>query len=160
MRVFGRQKQPHQEVVPQSVEPVGNGLREALLRLSQSGVVPERGVLSPEDHALLDACARRLAGERTRTIQVAAAAGAATSDAATNTFWMVHDAREVASLSSSISAAIEQLAASVAELSSNSEASATNAERARDGMVVSMSEMRESRTAMTMISGRVGRISE
>ena len=160
MRVFGRSKQPVQEVVAQTIEPAGSGLREALVGLSQTGVVPGRGMLSEEDHALLDACARRLAGERTRTIQIAAAAGGATSDAATNTFWMVHDAREVASLSSSISAAIEQLAASVAELSSNSEASATNAERARDGMVVSMSEMRESRTAMTMISGRVGRISE
>ncbi|WP_331326635.1 methyl-accepting chemotaxis protein [Methylobacterium fujisawaense] len=73
---------------------------------------------------------------------------------------MVHDVREVASLSGAISAAIEQMSASVSELSANSEASAINAERARDGMSASMDDVRQSRASMTSIAGRVARISD
>ena len=135
-------------------------LRKALSDLAASGSYAPSGDLADEDAVLLAQCRQRFAMGQMEALRIAAAAGSGTSDAATNTCWMVHDVGEVASLNSSISAAIEQLACSVTELSENSRASASNAERARDNMGASMAEMQQGRQAMTTIAGRVGRISE
>ncbi|NEU14867.1 chemotaxis protein [Methylobacterium sp. BTF04] len=161
MHVFRRR----QAKVPTSVLVVGDttirftALRAALSEIARSGAFVFSPDLLVEDAALLAQCQGRFASAQMQALRLASAAGGSTSDASTNTCWMVHDVREVASLSGSISAAIEQLAASIAELSENSQASASTAERARDAMGASMAEMQLGRQAMTTIAGRVDRIS-
>lgn len=140
--------------------PRFEAMSAALVRLAQIGRLVPSSDLHPEDATLLTACMNRLASEARTARQIAATASGQTSEAAINVGWIVHDIREVASLSEATAVSIEELAASTQALSANSAASAEEAEHARDRMAAGALQMHASRDALTSITGRVARISE
>lgn len=159
--MFRRSQRLPPEQVSQEVRSTRfEALITALTALSQSGRLVPSPDLHPDDAALLTACLDRFASESRKALQIAATASGQTSEAAINVGWVVHDIREVASLSEATATAIEELAASTQELSANSEASAQHAEHARDRMAGGAVQMRQSREALTSITGRVARIGE
>lgn len=82
------------------------------------------------------------------------------SETAINVGWVYHDFREVAQSTVSISSAVEEMAASITELSKNSAASASQAESARDTMQCCIRDSRQAVGVMDTIDARVGNIGE
>jgi chromosome segregation ATPase len=106
---------------------------EALQSLVHSGLLTK----SPPDGRIGDAWRR--AGEEvkeanTRNLSALAGLGTQTGEAAINIGWVYHDFREVADSTGKISSAVEEVVTSIAELTSSSAASATQAESSRDTM--------------------------
>jgi methyl-accepting chemotaxis protein len=81
-------------------------------------------------------------------------------EAAINIGWLSHDFGEVAQSTVSISSAVEQMAASIAELSTVSAASATQTENARDTMRSCINDARAAVDAMTNIQGQSSKIGD
>ncbi|MGY2051989.1 methyl-accepting chemotaxis protein [Methylobacterium sp. JK268] len=73
------------------------------------------------------------------------------SEAGTILVWMTHDASEVARQTSTMAAAVEEVAASTRELWTRSQGSADLAERARTGIAGCAADMREATRTMEVI---------
>ncbi len=86
--------------------------------------------------------------------------GAQSCEAAINIGWVYHDAREVAQSAESISSAVEEMAASITELFNTSDASAGQAETARDTMLSCIRDSRGATEAMDAIKKRSTSIEE
>ncbi|MDQ0472933.1 methyl-accepting chemotaxis protein [Labrys wisconsinensis] len=129
-----------------------DGLRAARLA---GAALPEGRV----GHALGDLL-RLLEEDSRRDLAATVAVASEASEAAANIGWMTHDIAEMASSTSSISGAVEELAASIAQLSQTSGASAMEAEAARDGMRGCIAQMRRGSDAMAVISTGVAGIGE
>lgn len=82
------------------------------------------------------------------------------SEAAINVGWMRNDSREVAQSTSSIASAIEQLAASTADLAHNCEAGSSAAESTRDIMFGCTTDSHSAVEAMRTIEANVSAIGE
>ncbi|WP_439541714.1 methyl-accepting chemotaxis protein [Hyphomicrobium sp.] len=91
---------------------------------------------------------------------LASGLGKEACEAAINIGWLSHDFSEVAQSTVSISSAVEQMAASIAELSTVSAASATQTENARDTMRSCINDSRAAVEAMTNIQGQSSKIGE
>ena len=81
-------------------------------------------------------------------------------EAAINIGWLSHDFGEVAQSTVSISSAVEEMAASIAELSTVSAASATQTENARDTMRSCINDARAAVDAMNNIQGQSSKIGD
>ncbi len=77
-----------------------------------------------------------------------------------NIGWVLHDIHTAAESATAISTAVEELAASISELSDNSTASARQAEATREKMHNLAQGSREAVGAMQLIDGRVSNIGE
>jgi hypothetical protein len=95
-----------------------------------------------------------------KQLVVASGLGKEACEAAINIGWLSHDFSEVAQSTVSISSAVEQMAASIAELSTVSAASATQTENARDTMRSCINDSRAAVEAMTNIQGQSSKIGE
>jgi len=96
----------------------------------------------------------------TRQLMLANSLGKEACEAAINIGWLAHDFSEVAQSTVSISSAVEEMAASIAELSTVSAASATQTENARDTMRSCINDSRAAVDAMTNIQGQSSKIGE
>jgi methyl-accepting chemotaxis protein len=86
--------------------------------------------------------------------------GADVSEGAINVGWMRNDFRDVAQSTSSISAAIEQMAASISDLSNTCQSCASSAESARDIMRSCIDDSQNATAGMQSIEAVVGGIGE
>jgi methyl-accepting chemotaxis protein len=96
----------------------------------------------------------------TNQLRLANDLGKEACEASINIGWLSHDFSEVAQSTVSISSAVEQMAASIAELSTVSAASATQTENARDTMRSCINDSRAAVEAMTNIQGQSSKIGE
>jgi methyl-accepting chemotaxis protein len=78
-----------------------------------------------------------------------------TAEAGINVGWVIHDVREVANASAAISSSVEELATSIADLSSSSTLAVNDATKVRDDTDACVTEMRGVGESMHLISGRV-----
>jgi methyl-accepting chemotaxis protein len=81
-------------------------------------------------------------------------------EATINIGWAYNDSREVANTTTSISSAVEEMAASISELSNSSDISASQAENARDTMRSCISDSRSATVAMESIQERSSSIEQ
>jgi chromosome segregation ATPase len=95
-----------------------------------------------------------------RNLQAVGDLGAQSCEAAINLGWLYHDFREVAQSTVSISSAVEEMAASIAELSNSSASSASQSENARDTMRGCISDSRAAINAMGSIQQSSSAIGE
>ncbi|WP_232631192.1 methyl-accepting chemotaxis protein [Methylobacterium sp. Leaf118] len=109
--------------------------------------------------ALNDLDRARSDGLRAERVQIAAIARQ-TSEAAINIGWTTYDVGEVAQSTQTIASAIEEMVASIAEVSETSEAAGRCALNARDSMATCMSDVRDARAAMDAIRDRTHQIDE
>ncbi len=86
--------------------------------------------------------------------------GYETGETAVNVGWVYHDFREVAQSTASISSAVEQMVASIADLSNRSAESASQAENARDTMRSCANDSRGATEAMMAIEHQSSQIGE
>jgi methyl-accepting chemotaxis protein len=93
-------------------------------------------------------------------LQAVSDLGAQSCEAAINLGWLYHDFREVAQSTVSISSAVEEMAASIAELSNSSASSAGQSENARDTMRGCISDSRAAINAMGSIQQSSSAIGE
>lgn len=94
----------------------------------------------------------RLVKDANRTqLRAVSDLGSQSCEAAVNLGWLYHDFREVAQSTVSISSAVEEMAASIAELSNSSVSSASQSENARDTMRGCISDSRAAVNAMGSI---------
>lgn len=84
--------------------------------------------------------------------------GSELSETAINIGWVYHDFREVAQAAVSISAAVQELAASFGQVAANSVSSAEQSAAARDTMQCCIRDSRQTIAAMTTIEQRVTNI--
>ena len=129
---------------------------EALIRgkLAQSVALPG---------ALGDALARLVGLVKTANtsqLMLANDLGKEACEAAINIGWLSHDFSEVAQSTVSISSAVEQMASSIAELSTVSAESATQTENARDTMRSCINDSRAAVEVMHNIQGQSTKIGE
>jgi hypothetical protein len=96
----------------------------------------------------------------TAQMRLATDLGKEACEASVNIGWLSHDFSEVAQSTVSISSAVEQMAASIAELSTVSAQSATQTEGARDTMRSCINDSRAAVEAMTNIQGQSSKIGE
>jgi methyl-accepting chemotaxis protein len=96
----------------------------------------------------------------TNQLMLASDLGKEACEAAVNIGWLSHDFGEVAQSTVSISSAVEEMAASIAELSTVSAASATQTENARDTMRSCINDSRAAVEAMTNIQNQSSKIGE
>lgn len=96
----------------------------------------------------------------TNQLRLANDLGKEACEASINIGWLSHDFSEVAQSTVSISSAVEEMAASIAELSTVSAASATQTEHARDTMRSCINDSRAAVEAMTNIQGQSSKIGE
>jgi methyl-accepting chemotaxis protein len=129
---------------------------EALIRSKlQAGIAPSG--------ALGDALARlvRLVKQaNTQQLVLAGDLGKEACEAAVNIGWLSHDFSEVAQSTVSISSAVEEMAASIAELSTVSAQSANQTENARDTMRSCINDSRAAVEAMTNIQSQSSKIGD
>ena len=112
-------------------EPDRAAREEALIEAFESLVRAELATKPSLDGRLGEAW-RRVAAlvkeANTRNLRAIAELGMQTGEAAINIGWVYHDFREVAESTGKISSAVEEVVTSIAELTSSSAASATQAE--------------------------------
>lgn len=129
---------------------------EGLIRSKlQSGIAVEG--------AVGDALARlvRLVRQaNTKQLMLASDLGKEACEASVNIGWLSHDFSEVAQSTVSISSAVEQMAASIAELSTVSAQSANQTECARDTMRSCINDSRAAVEAMSNIQSQSSKIGE
>src|SRR5688572_21962790 len=96
----------------------------------------------------------------TNQLVLASALGREACEASVNIGWLSHDFSEVAQSTVSISSAVEQMAASISELSTVSAESATQTENTRDTMRSCINDSRAAVEAMNNIQGQSSKIGE
>ncbi len=96
----------------------------------------------------------------TNQLILASDLGKEACEASVNIGWLSHDFSEVAQSTVSISSAVEEMAASISELSTVSAQSATQTENARDTMRSCINDSRAAVEAMTSIQGQSSKIGE
>jgi predicted nucleic acid-binding Zn-ribbon protein len=96
----------------------------------------------------------------TNQLMLANNLGKEACEASINIGWLSHDFGEVAQSTVSISSAVEEMAASIAELSTVSAQSATQTETARDTMRSCINDARAAVDAMTNIQGQSSKIGD
>ena len=96
----------------------------------------------------------------TRQVMLASSLGKEASEAAINIGWLSHDFSEVAQSTVSISSAVEEMATSIAELSTVSAESAMQTENARDTMRSCISDARAAVEAMSNIQNQSSKIGD
>jgi methyl-accepting chemotaxis protein len=129
---------------------------EALVRSKLTSSVPLDGALGQS----LDRLVRLVKAASTKQLVLANNLGKEAYEAAVNIGWLSHDFSEVAQSTVSISSAVEEMAASIAELSTVSAASATQTETARDTMRSCINDSRAAIEAMTNIQTQSSKIGE
>lgn len=115
------------------------------------------------DGALGDALTRLVKlvkSANTNQMMLASDLGKEATEAAVNIGWLSHDFSEVAQSTVSISSAVEQMAASIAELSTVSANSATQTETARDTMRSCINDSRAAVEAMNNIQSQSSKIGD
>jgi methyl-accepting chemotaxis protein len=123
-----------------------------------------RGKLSAKTHIdgalgnALERLVELVKSGNSNQISLASALGKEACEAAINIGWLSHDFGEVAQSTVSISSAVEEMAASIAELSTVSAASATQTENARDTMRSCINDARAAVEAMTNIQCQSSKI--
>jgi methyl-accepting chemotaxis protein len=103
---------------------------------------------------------RYVRGANSKCLKAVAQLGVQACEATINMGWVFHDAREVAQSTESISSAVEEMAASITELSNSSDASASQAEMARDTMRSCINDSRGATDAMAAIQERASNIEQ
>jgi methyl-accepting chemotaxis protein len=96
----------------------------------------------------------------TRQLLLSTDLGKEACEAAVNIGWLSHDFSEVAQSTVSISSAVEEMATSIAELSTGSAESAAQTETARDTMRSCINDARAAVDAMTHIQSQSSKIGE
>lgn len=96
----------------------------------------------------------------TKQLMLASDLGKEACEASVNIGWLSHDFSEVAQSTVSISSAVEEMAASIAELSAVSAQSATQTENARDTMRSCINDSRAAVDAMVNIQHQSSKIGE
>ncbi len=129
---------------------------DALTRARLSGAITLDGrigvALTRLVHAVMEANTKQLLG--------VSDIGREACEASINIGWLSHDFSEVAQSTVSISSAVEEMAASIAELSTASAASATQTEAARDTMRSCIKDSRAAVDAMSNIEKRASNIGQ
>lgn len=110
--------------------------------------------------ATLDRLVQLVKAANSRQLMLASDLGKEACEAAINIGWLSHDFSEVAQSTVSISSAVEQMAASISELSTVSAQSATQTENARDTMRSCINDSRAAVDAMRNIEGQSSKIGE
>jgi len=129
---------------------------EALIRSKMSAAVPLDGALG-------DTLARLVGMVRaanTNQLLMAGGLGKEACEAAINIGWLSHDFSEVAQSTVSISSAVEEMATSIAELSTVSAESAGQTETTRDTMRSCINDARAAVEAMTNIQTQSSKIGD
>ena len=129
---------------------------ETLIRSKLSAKISIDGALGSALERLVDL----VKTGNSNQLVLASGLGKEACEAAINIGWLSHDFSEVAQSTVSISSAVEQMAASIAELSTVSAASATQTENARDTMRSCINDSRAAVEAMTNIQGQSSKIGE
>lgn len=129
---------------------------EMLVRSKLSASVPIDGALGQALVRLVNLVKQA----STNQLILANSLGKEAYEAAINIGWLSHDFSEVAQSTVSISSAVEEMAASIAELSTVSAASATQTETARDTMRSCINDARAAVDAMSNIQGQSSKIGD
>ena len=129
---------------------------ETLIRSKLAQNIP----LSGDVGAALDRLVDFVKTANTNQIKLAASLGREASEASINVGWLSHDFSEVAQSTVSISSAVEEMATSIAELSTVSAESAMQTENARDTMRSCINDSRAAIEAMTNIQAQSSKIGE
>ena len=151
------------EVLPEA--PVGAPSDEARLlrairRLADQAGLDDAALSGTPVGAALSELDRARAGRlRAERGHIAAVARQA-SEAAINIGWTTYDVGEVAQSTQTIASAIEEMVASIAEVSQTSDSAGTCALNAREAMATCMADVRDARAAMDAIRDRTHQIDE
>ncbi|HEX2842821.1 methyl-accepting chemotaxis protein [Hyphomicrobium sp.] len=129
---------------------------EALVRSKLTSSVPLDGALGDA----LTRLVKLVKSASTNQMMLASNLGKEATEAAVNIGWLSHDFSEVAQSTVSISSAVEQMGASIAELSTVSAGSATQTENARDTMRSCINDSRAAVEAMNNIQSQSSKIGE
>lgn len=129
---------------------------ETLVRSKLSASVPVDG----EFGQALGRLVQLVKAGYSKQLMLASDLGKEACEAAINIGWLSHDFSEVAQSTVSISSAVEEMAASIAELSTVSAQSATQTETARDTMRSCINDSRAAVEAMTNIQNQSSKIGE
>ncbi len=157
-----RQGETQDRVVAQTNAPSDASERQ-LVEALESLVRSKLTSSIPLDGALGDALTRLVKlvkSANTNQMMLASDLGKEACEAAVNIGWLSHDFSEVAQSTVSISSAVEQMAASIAELSTVSAGSATQTENARDTMRSCINDSRAAVEAMNNIQGQSSKIGD
>ena len=129
---------------------------ETLVRSKLTAKAPLDGALGDQLNRLVELVK---AGATTQ-MMLSANLGKEACEASVNIGWLSHDFSEVAQSTVSISSAVEEMAASIAELSTVSAQSATQTESARDTMRSCINDSRAAVEAMNNIQGQSSKIGD
>jgi methyl-accepting chemotaxis protein len=127
---------------------------ETLIRSKLSAAIPLDGALGDA----LGRLVRMVKAANTNQLMLAGSLGKEACEAAINIGWLSHDFSEVAQSTVSISSAVEQMATSIAELSTVSAESASQTETTRDTMRSCINDARAAVEAMTNIQTQSSKI--
>ncbi len=162
MFAMRRPGETQDRVVAQTTAPAAPSERhlvdalEALIRSKLTASVPLDGALGDALGRLVNL----VKSANTAQMMLATDLGKEACEAAVNIGWLSHDFSEVAQSTVSISSAVEQMAASIAELSTVSAGSATQTENARDTMRSCINDSRAAVEAMNNIQGQSSKIGD
>jgi methyl-accepting chemotaxis protein len=144
-------------------EPDRAAREEALIEAFESLVRAELATKASLDGRLGEVW-RRVAAlvkeANTRNLRAIAELGMQTGEAAINIGWVYHDFREVAESTGKISSAVEEVVTSIAELTSSSAASATQAENSRDTMRSCIEDSRGAIDAMRTLQAQSTQVAD
>lgn len=129
---------------------------ETLIRSKLSANVPVSGALGSSLQRLI----QLVTAGYTKQFMLSSDLGKEACEASINIGWLSHDFSEVAQSTVSISSAVEEMAASIAELSTVSAASATQTENTRDTMRSCINDSRAAVEAMTNIQTQSSKIGD
>ena len=129
---------------------------ETLIRSKLSANVPVSGALGSSLQRLI----QLVTAGYTKQFMLSSDLGKEACEASINIGWLSHDFSEVAQSTVSISSAVEEMAASIAELSTVSAASATQTENTRDTMRSCINDSRAAVEAMTYIQTQSSKIGD
>jgi methyl-accepting chemotaxis protein len=129
---------------------------ETLVRSKLTAKTPLDGALGEQLNRLVEL----VKTGATTQMMLSANLGKEACEASVNIGWLSHDFSEVAQSTVSISSAVEEMAASIAELSTVSAQSATQTESARDTMRSCINDSRAAVEAMNNIQGQSSKIGD